>query len=147
SLAALTLLAAWSLTLAVRAATRRLSFPLARTAIGAVTALAMTSGLAYVYAMLVSTQPEYAMLYPDVRPEPLALFAREPPPLLYGAYPHQSGWRVIATLYDRGILHGEYESNEMPAISNWYLSVAWRPPTAQPRYYFQILRPFAPILA
>ena len=147
SMPALTLLAVWSWALTAGTLARRLHTPAVRVVFGAATALASVSGIAYVYAMLVSSQPEYAMLYPDALPRPLALFSGERPPLLYGAYPHQSGWRAVAVLYELGLLHGEYESNEMHAIADWYLSINWWPAKSRPRYYLHVLRPFAPILA
>jgi 4-amino-4-deoxy-L-arabinose transferase-like glycosyltransferase len=147
SLPALTLLAAWSLGIAIRLARRRGFTQVVQRAVVAASAGAVVSSIAFVYLMLVSSQPEYVMQYPEAAPWPLALFVGDRPVLIYGAYPHQSGWRVVALLYERGVLHGEYQSNEMHAVADWYLAVNWWPQIARPRYYLEVLHPFAPILA
>jgi 4-amino-4-deoxy-L-arabinose transferase-like glycosyltransferase len=102
-------------------------------------------GLSYVYEMFVAYTPEYGVLYPDKTPQPIALFAGDSPNVKYNI-PHNNGWRVIAALYDAGILRGEFRTNELAGPPNWYVSQHWKPDQAQPRYYFFVQNQQVPAL-
>jgi Dolichyl-phosphate-mannose-protein mannosyltransferase len=72
-------------------------------------------------------------------PEPYAT-----PPLagVFGVV-HRAGWKGIGALFAGGTLSGDFDSNEKPELTDWYVSGAHRlsrtdpaPCGTQPRYYF-----------
>ncbi len=55
---------------------------------------------------------------------------------------HRSGWKEIGALYAQGWLKGDFDSNEKPGLTEWYIPSAYRVPRmnpdpcgGKPRYY------------
>ena len=72
-------------------------------------------------------------------PEPYA----EPPTAGIFGMVHRSGWKGIGALYAEGKLAGDFDSNEKPELTAWYVPNAFRlsredpdPCGSKPRYYF-----------
>ncbi len=89
----------------------------------------------YIYLVFVRHDVEYKRTYPASK-HPLywAAYDRLPSTGWFG-FPYRAGWKVIGALYGQGVLRGDYDSNEEPAITNWYTRGAWRC-SESPRYYF-----------
>jgi len=76
----------------------------------------------YLYIAYVRRVPEYVHQFPKIRPLLYAApYGRKFPKGAYFGFPHLSGWKAPATLYNQGILSGSYSSNEESLISSWYL--------------------------
>lgn len=72
-------------------------------------------------------------------PEP---YAAPPTRGVFGIV-HRSGWRAIGALYAEGKLRGDFDANEKPELTSWYIPGAYRLTRtdpdlcgSQPRYYF-----------
>lgn len=88
----------------------------------------------YIYVLLVRTDPEYALSYPQHR-IPLYWNTHQERPQRFFGLPHKSGWKTIGYLYKAGLLHGDYRTNEKSEIVGWY--TGQEPSQAErPRYYF-----------
>ncbi len=88
----------------------------------------------YVDLAFVSHHPEYKREWPESRrawyPEP-----RDLPPYGYFGFPYRAGWKAVAMLYERGVLHGTYASNEEPEITTWYVRRGQRTLCNHPETY------------
>jgi Dolichyl-phosphate-mannose-protein mannosyltransferase len=95
-------------------------------------------GAVYVYLLDVAHYPVVLGAHPERVP---ALFADLGRPEVVTPWVPDNGWRVIAVLYERGELRGEYDS-ALIRFPDWYLHRIWWPPQSSLRYYFDI-GPFA----
>lgn len=146
ALPGLALAAVWGWARMAGVLARRRPVPAARAGAVALALIVSVTGALYLVIVLDGNTPEYLHYGADMPVRPLTPFVFDRPALLYGAYPHQSGWRAVAALYDRGILRGEFTSNETRTVADWYLARTWNPPQSEPRYYMRVVHPFAPIL-
>ena len=71
-----------------------------------------------------------------------APYAGPPTASIFGMV-HRSSWKGIGALYAEGKLEGDFDSNEKPDLTRWYVPSAFRlarkdpdPCGSQPRYYF-----------
>jgi 4-amino-4-deoxy-L-arabinose transferase-like glycosyltransferase len=110
---------------------RALRLPLALAAL-----LVLLLAVPYMQLAFVQQMPEYERLFPAARP---ALYRSTygdvwPNGSRFG-FPHRDGWKVIGELYRRGELQGDYDSNQKPQITGWYIRDAARC-GGRPTYYF-----------
>ena len=96
----------------------------------------------YPYLVFVNHQPEFTQAY---RERPLPLYwrpdARLPEVGLFG-FPHRSGWKAVGWLYDKGILRGDYLSNEEEWVTLWYTHFAPTSCTPDATYYLLAANPW-----
>lgn len=95
----------------------------AASALGAAVLVLSTT---YASMVFVDHTPEYQRTFPQSR-RPLfwTPYDRMPTIGLFG-FPYQAGWNVIGDMIDRGELTGSYNSNEEPAITDYYTRQALR---------------------
>ena len=93
-----------------------------RGAIAAIGAAVLTLGLAYTGMVFLRPWPEYERAYPATL---LPLFTPPTGELLPDdgifAFPARDGWKVVAALFDQGVLRGSVDSNQELFTSGWYL--------------------------
>lgn len=114
----------------------RVKRPLARGV--AITALVLYYALCanYAYLAFADTSTQYVRSYPDPKSRLYWVpFGDELPPNAGCGFPHRSGWKTIGVLYDRGVLQGDYYSNEEELVTHWYTRGAIRCLT-DPEYLF-----------
>ncbi len=92
-----------------------------RWASGGIGAAAVAVAGVYAVIAFVSHTPEYQRIYPAGR---LAFFwapygDEMPEQGLFG-FPYRAGWKAIGALYARGVLQGDYGTNEETHITRWY---------------------------
>ena len=93
-----------------------------RGALVAIGAAALTLGLAYTGMVFLRPWPEYERAYPATL---LPLFTPPtgevlPDDGIFG-FPARDGWKVVAALFDQGVLRGSIDSNQELFTSGWYL--------------------------
>lgn len=89
----------------------------------------------YTYMVFVQHNPEYKRTYPEHKNRFYWTVYSEIPGGGYFGFPYRAGWKVIGYLYDKGILAGDYDSNEESLITTWYTRGELRCPN-NPEYYF-----------
>ena len=89
----------------------------------------------YVHMVFVQHDPEYKRTYPEHKSRYYWTIYEELPKDGWFGFPYRAGWKVIGCLYKRGILRGDYFSNEEDWITEWYTRGEWRC-SNNPRYYF-----------
>lgn len=96
----------------------------------------------YMYLVFVRQEPEYRHSFPIGRPVIYRAVYGDKLPAGSGffGFPHRSGWKLIGTLYDQGVLQGSYSSNEDYYMTQWYTRDATRC-DADPDYYFVVPAP------
>jgi 4-amino-4-deoxy-L-arabinose transferase-like glycosyltransferase len=99
----------------------------------------------YMYIVYVRQWPPYQLVFPDARPDIYRARYDDSLPQRggYFGFPHHSGWKVVGDLYDRGVLHGDFNSNEEELVTGWYTRGAFRC-GSKPVYYFVAARPRDP---
>jgi hypothetical protein len=93
--------------------------------------------LPYLSIVYVRQVPEYRRTFPDARPGIyLAGYGDTlPEDGSYFGFTHRDGWKVIGELYRRGVLQGDYDSNQKSLVTGWYTRGAFRC-GHDPAYYF-----------
>jgi len=96
----------------------------------------------YMYLVYLRQNPPYQLVFPAARP---ALYRasygdRLPQKGGYFGFPHNNAWKVVGALYDAGVLHGDYSSNEEELVTGWYTPGAFRC-SDKPTYYLIVARP------
>jgi hypothetical protein len=90
----------------------------------------------YVRMAFVQTEPEYQRTYPEHRSAIYwAPYGDAFPKVNAFGFPHAAGWKVVGSLYQRGVLSGDFDSNEKETVTQWYTRGQVRCRYA-PRYYF-----------
>ncbi len=94
--------------------------PKLRPVAGAAFALCLLLFAGYDYIFFIQSDPEYAMTFPDNK-VPLYWTPQTAPPRSgrFGV-PRQAGWKTIGCLYRKGLLRGEYDTNERSKTADWY---------------------------
>ncbi len=90
----------------------------------------------YLYSAYLRQDPEFWQDWPESRP---ALFWSpydELPPAGFFGFAHRAGWKALGALYAKGVLKGDYSSNEEPEVTTWYTRGAPRACDPQPEYFF-----------
>jgi hypothetical protein len=85
----------------------------------------------YAIHMFVQHTPEYRRTFPEHKvPIYWTPYDEIPDFGLFG-FPYRAGWKAVAQLIEAGELSGDYESNEEPPITNYYLRAVprWHCPT------------------
>jgi hypothetical protein len=100
----------------------------------------------YLYIVFVRQTPEYRHVFPAARPAIYQAIYGEQLPAKdgYFGFPHRAGWKVIGQLYDQGVLHGNFDSNEDYLITHWYSRKSSRC-DQRPDYYFLARTPLDPV--
>jgi|GEM_PF-423987 len=95
----------------------------------------------YSYLAFVRRAPEYYRGFPTVHPDLYRAGYGDTLPTKHGyfGFPQRDGWPVIGALYQQGILHGDYDSNQKDVITTWYTRGALRCKVT-PNYFFAALR-------
>jgi hypothetical protein len=90
----------------------------------------------YLHLAFLQHSPLYQRTYPQHRSwlYPAPYGDRFPQVGRFG-FPYRAGWKVVGTLYEAGILQGDYDSNEEEPITHWYTRGAVRC-SHWPRYMF-----------
>ena len=90
----------------------------------------------YIYIVFVSHSPEYKRTYPQHKSRLYwTAYGAKLPRGGYFGFPYRAGWKVIGYLYRKGVLRGDYDSNEKRQVTAWYTRGELRCSNA-PRYYF-----------
>ncbi len=100
----------------------------------------------YLYIVFVRQAPEYRHVFPAARPAIYRASYGDQLPTKdgYFGFPHRAGWKVIGQLYDQGVLHGNFDSNEDYLITHWYSRKSSRC-DQRPDYYRLARTPLDPI--
>lgn len=89
----------------------------------------------YAIHMFVQHAPEYRRTFPEYRiPIYWTPYDEIPDFGLFG-FPYRAGWKAVAQLIETGELSGDYESNEEPPITNYYLRTVPRRHCPTPDMY------------
>jgi hypothetical protein len=90
----------------------------------------------YARMAFVQTEPEYQRTYPEHRsPIYWAPYGDAFPKVNAFGFPHAAGWKTVGSLYQIGVLSGDYDSNEKGTVTQWYTRSQVRC-KFEPRYYF-----------
>jgi len=119
------------------------SLTVSKRTLAAVFLLGFLSAL-YPYFAYLRPTPEFRLAYPKSLPALFPKLNANAPGGAFFGFPHLSGWKVVGSLYQKGILEGSYDSNEEELITAWYTRGAERDPL-NPKYYFVASNPNDPI--
>jgi hypothetical protein len=86
--------------------------------------------------VFLQTDPEYRSTYPAHRhPAYWTPYGDTLPQLTAFGFPYAAGWKVVGSLFQRGILEGDYDSNDKAMVTQWYTRGEVRC-KLEPHYYF-----------
>jgi hypothetical protein len=92
----------------------------------------------YAYWYFIHNQTEVLRTWDDWHPTGYVNFYDEPDNKAIFGFPLANGWKVVGQLYDRGIISGDYETNEKEAwVPAWYTRGQFRCGRSAD-WYFQI---------
>lgn len=114
------LLGGWALARAYQCLGARLGPRVASRLGGAVVALGLVLFGGIAYGQFVYHDVELLRTWGAPGTRPWWLTPERPANLPIFGIPHQSGWKVIGLLYQRGVLAGSYDTNAREWVADWY---------------------------
>lgn len=124
---------------------RRVQVPAARwVAVPAAVALIAIFGF-YEYWLFVYNGVEVLRTWPEHRPRGYWTVYDMPVEVAIFGFPNNNGWKVVADLYDKGTLRGNYATNARDVTAEWYTRGRFFCP-GDDLNYFMLVHPVEPTL-
>ncbi len=96
----------------------------------------------YVRWLFVVNNPEVLRTWDENRPTGYWTSYTTPAFESIFGFPIRNGWKTVAALYDQGVLHGRFDTNDrFSMVPDWYLRGKAYCPRDNPRYYLLVPHP------